>query len=67
MRLWFSFLDERPLYRKLNEDETALCREFLEQMHSRDIFLPFFTAFAEIDPVCRAMSGQLLLPGTMSI
>ncbi len=55
---WLKKAAEHARERKLNEDETALCREFLEQMHSRDIFLPFFTAFAEIDPVCRAMSGQ---------
>ncbi len=55
---WLKKASEHVKERGLNEDETALCREFLEQMHQRELFLPFFTAFADIDPVCRVMAGQ---------
>ncbi len=55
---WLKKASEHVRERKLKEDETQLCREFLEQMHARDIFLPFFTAFSGIDPLCRAMAGQ---------
>ena len=55
---WLKKAAEHTRERSMSEDETALCREFLDQMHERDIFLPFFTAFAGIDPLCRAMAGE---------
>ncbi|MBR6258102.1 MAG: hypothetical protein IKR23_12150 [Lachnospiraceae bacterium] len=55
---WLKKAADHIKEREFNEDEIALCREFLEQMHVRDIFLPFFTAFSAIDPLCRVMAGQ---------
>ena len=41
----------------LTEEEAGLCRELLEQMRDRGIFLPYFADYAAVDPQYRIYSG----------